>query len=171
MSLSNTSATEAMTGSTGNVAGDAAIRIHGRRKVYGERVAVRDLSFAVQPGEIFALLGPNGAGKTTTIEILEGYRTVDGGSAYTAVPPLTLVPPELLELLLVLLLLQPAATTASATAPAPTPMVIRLRSRSLLGLRLLCSCGAGPMAAAPSYIGSCQAHHRTGVLRPDKASP
>ncbi|HEV2458796.1 MAG TPA: ABC transporter ATP-binding protein [Ktedonobacterales bacterium] len=69
-----------MTGSTGNLVGDAAIRMRGLRKVYGERVAVRDLSFAVQPGEIFALLGPNGAGKTTTIEILEGYRTADGGS-------------------------------------------------------------------------------------------
>jgi ABC-2 type transport system ATP-binding protein len=80
MSISKPSATQATAGSTSNMAGDAAIRIRGLRKTYGERVAVRDLSFTVQPGEIFALLGPNGAGKTTTIEILEGYRTVDGGS-------------------------------------------------------------------------------------------
>ena len=40
---------------------------------------VRDLSFSVRQGEIFALLGPNGAGKTTTVEILEGYRSPDAG--------------------------------------------------------------------------------------------
>jgi ABC-2 type transport system ATP-binding protein len=38
------------------------------------------LTFDVGRGEVFALLGPNGAGKTTTIEILEGYRSADGGS-------------------------------------------------------------------------------------------
>jgi ABC-2 type transport system ATP-binding protein len=40
---------------------------------------VRDVSFSVAAGEIVALLGPNGAGKTTTLEILEGFRTRDGG--------------------------------------------------------------------------------------------
>ncbi len=49
-------------------------------KSYGGRRAVDSVSFAVQPGEIFALLGPNGAGKTTTMEILEGYRTADSGT-------------------------------------------------------------------------------------------
>lgn len=48
-------------------------------KRYGGRAVVDDLTFAVQPGELFALLGPNGAGKTTTVEILEGYRTADSG--------------------------------------------------------------------------------------------
>jgi ABC-2 type transport system ATP-binding protein len=38
------------------------------------------VSFAVQPGEVFALLGPNGAGKTTTLEILEGYRPRTSGT-------------------------------------------------------------------------------------------
>jgi ABC-2 type transport system ATP-binding protein len=51
----------------------------GLRKSYGQVQAVREVSFAVQPGEIFALLGPNGAGKTTTLEILEGFRTADAG--------------------------------------------------------------------------------------------
>ena len=50
-------------------------------KRYGSMQAVDGLSFSVQAGEIFALLGPNGAGKTTTIEILEGYRSPDTGSA------------------------------------------------------------------------------------------
>jgi ABC-2 type transport system ATP-binding protein len=57
-----------------------AIRVENLAKSYGRQVAVRDLTFAVEEGEIFALLGPNGAGKTTTIEILEGYRGADGGN-------------------------------------------------------------------------------------------
>lgn len=61
-------------------AGDGAIVVERLAKSYGDKAAVRDLSFTVARGEIFALLGPNGAGKTTTVEILEGYRTADSGS-------------------------------------------------------------------------------------------
>jgi ABC-2 type transport system ATP-binding protein len=50
-------------------------------KTYGAVHAVNGISFSVEHGEIFALLGPNGAGKTTTLEILEGFRTRDGGRA------------------------------------------------------------------------------------------
>jgi ABC-2 type transport system ATP-binding protein len=57
-----------------------AIRAEGVRKSYGRREVLGGLSFDVRRGELFALLGPNGAGKTTTVEILEGYRRVDGGS-------------------------------------------------------------------------------------------
>lgn len=56
-----------------------AISVQRLTKSYGEKTAIRELSFNVLPGEIFALLGPNGAGKTTTVEILEGYRTPDAG--------------------------------------------------------------------------------------------
>jgi ABC-2 type transport system ATP-binding protein len=52
-------------------------------KSYGDTVAVRDVSFEVQEGEVFALLGPNGAGKTTTVEILEGFRDRSGGRVET----------------------------------------------------------------------------------------
>ena len=58
-----------------------AIRVSGLRKSYGETEALRGISFEVEEGEVFGLLGPNGAGKTTTVEILEGYRERDGGSA------------------------------------------------------------------------------------------
>lgn len=51
-----------------------AIEVRGLTKRYGETCAVDDLSFQVEPGEVFALVGPNGAGKTTTVEILEGHR-------------------------------------------------------------------------------------------------
>jgi ABC-2 type transport system ATP-binding protein len=43
-------------------------------------VAVDDVSFDVQDGEIFGLIGPNGAGKTTTMECIEGLRTPDRGT-------------------------------------------------------------------------------------------
>jgi len=41
-------------------------------RTYGRKVAVNDVSLAIQPGELFAFLGPNGAGKTTTIRVLVG---------------------------------------------------------------------------------------------------
>ncbi len=50
-------------------------------KHYGPKRAVDGLSFEVARGEVFALVGPNGAGKTTTVEILEGYRRPDAGTA------------------------------------------------------------------------------------------
>jgi len=50
------------------------------QKRYGETLAVRDVSFAVERGEIFGILGPNGAGKTTTVECIAGLRTPDAGT-------------------------------------------------------------------------------------------
>jgi ABC-2 type transport system ATP-binding protein len=58
-----------------------AVEVSGLRKSYGRVHAVRDVGFTVGYGEIVALLGPNGAGKTTTLEILEGFRRRDGGTA------------------------------------------------------------------------------------------
>ena len=58
---------------------EAVIRVNSLRKTYGELVAVDNVSFEVQPGEVFGLLGPNGAGKTTTVEVLEGLRKPDSG--------------------------------------------------------------------------------------------
>jgi ABC-2 type transport system ATP-binding protein len=56
------------------------IRVDHFRKLYGEFVAVDDISFQVHRGEIFGLLGPNGAGKTSTLESLEGIRQPDSGT-------------------------------------------------------------------------------------------
>jgi ABC-2 type transport system ATP-binding protein len=61
----------------------AAVTVEHLSKSYGDTVAVRDVSFEVQRGEVFALLGPNGAGKTTTVEILEGFRERSGGRVQT----------------------------------------------------------------------------------------
>jgi len=57
------------------------IEVAGLEKRYSQLRAVDGISFSVEKGEVFSLLGPNGAGKTTTIEILEGLRETDGGSA------------------------------------------------------------------------------------------
>ncbi|MGW5699706.1 ABC transporter ATP-binding protein [Amycolatopsis japonica] len=56
------------------------IEVTNLRKTYGEHVAVDDVSFHVEQGEIFGILGTNGAGKTTTVECLQGLRTPDSGS-------------------------------------------------------------------------------------------
>src|SRR6201998_1728529 len=55
------------------------IQVSGVRKTYGSMVAVDEVSFEVNEGEIFGLIGPNGAGKTTTMECIEGLRTPDRG--------------------------------------------------------------------------------------------
>ncbi|MEV0730258.1 ABC transporter ATP-binding protein [Polymorphospora sp. NPDC050346] len=57
-----------------------AIEVRNLHKRYGDRLAVRDVSFAVEEGEIFGIVGPNGAGKTTTVECVTGLRRPDGGS-------------------------------------------------------------------------------------------
>ena len=56
-----------------------AVSVRGLRKAYAGVEAVCGIDFEIRVGEVFALLGPNGAGKTTTVEILEGYRSRDGG--------------------------------------------------------------------------------------------
>jgi ABC-2 type transport system ATP-binding protein len=50
------------------------------RKVYDTKVAVADLSFAIEPGIMFGLLGPNGSGKTSSIRMMIGITVPDSGS-------------------------------------------------------------------------------------------
>ena len=56
------------------------IEVHNLSKSFGTVEAVKDVSFAVKAGEIFAFLGPNGAGKTTTIKMLTTLLRPSGGS-------------------------------------------------------------------------------------------
>jgi len=63
---------------------ESIVSVRGFRKCYGDTVAVKDLTFDVKKGEIFALLGPNGSGKTSTLESLEGLRHPEGGSLSVA---------------------------------------------------------------------------------------
>jgi ABC-2 type transport system ATP-binding protein len=55
------------------------VAVSNLRKTFGETVAVKDVSFEVEPGEIFGLLGPNGAGKTTAIRVMLGIYLPDAG--------------------------------------------------------------------------------------------
>lgn len=67
-----------------SVAPTAVIEAAGLHKSYGATVAVRDLSFSVEAGEVIGLLGPNGAGKTTTVNMLTTLLPIDAGSARVA---------------------------------------------------------------------------------------
>jgi ABC-2 type transport system ATP-binding protein len=60
----------------------APIRVENLVKNYGDKIAVRGLSFEVRPGEIYGLLGPNGAGKSTTLKIVTGLLDPTEGSTY-----------------------------------------------------------------------------------------
>lgn len=60
------------------------IEVDHLHKVYGSTVALEDVSFKVEPGEILGFLGPNGAGKTTTMRILTGYLPATSGTAKVA---------------------------------------------------------------------------------------
>jgi ABC-2 type transport system ATP-binding protein len=60
--------------------GKSIIQAKGLTKYYGAHLAVDDISFSVQQGEILGLLGPNGAGKSTTIRMITGYLRPSAGT-------------------------------------------------------------------------------------------
>ena len=57
------------------------IKVENLRKTFGSKIAVNDISFEVQPGEVLGFLGPNGAGKSTTMRILTGFIRPTSGRA------------------------------------------------------------------------------------------
>lgn len=59
----------------------ALIKVKNLQKTYDGVSVVKGVSFEVKKGEVFGILGPNGAGKTTTLEMMEGLKPIDGGSA------------------------------------------------------------------------------------------
>lgn len=64
------------------------IEVSHLTKTYGRHLAVDDVSFAVEDGQICGLLGPNGAGKSTIMNILTGYLSATGGLVTVAGHPL-----------------------------------------------------------------------------------
>ena len=68
------------------------IEVTGLIKRYGGFTAVKDLSFAVRPGEVLGLVGPNGAGKTTTLRCLAGIIPATAGTVRIAGQDLTADP-------------------------------------------------------------------------------
>ncbi len=59
----------------------ASVQVNGLSKKYGEVVAVKEVSFSVEEGELFGLIGPDGAGKTSIFRVLTTLLLPDGGSA------------------------------------------------------------------------------------------
>ena len=56
------------------------LQIQGLTKRFGQFVAVEDVSFSVNKGEVLGFLGPNGAGKSTTMRMVAGYLLPDMGT-------------------------------------------------------------------------------------------
>jgi ABC-2 type transport system ATP-binding protein len=63
---------------------DYAVQVTNLRRQFGDFVAVNNISFEVEKGEIFGFLGPNGAGKSTTIRMLCGLLLPSGGQGMVA---------------------------------------------------------------------------------------
>ncbi len=74
--LANTAATHA--------GAEVMVDVRNLVKSYHHKTVVKNVSFAVRQAEIFGVLGPNGAGKTTALEMIEGIRTPDSGTAIVA---------------------------------------------------------------------------------------
>ncbi|PRX97726.1 ABC-2 type transport system ATP-binding protein [Allonocardiopsis opalescens] len=82
---------------------ESTISVEGLGKRYGATVAVRDLSFTVEPGKVTGFLGPNGAGKSTTMRVILGLdrpttgRALIAGVPYASIPAPTRVVGSLLD--------------------------------------------------------------------------
>ena len=66
------------------------LQIEGVCKRYGDTVALQDMTFTVQPGELFGFVGSNGAGKTTTMRIALGVLSADSGHVHLGGRPIDL---------------------------------------------------------------------------------
>jgi putative spermidine/putrescine transport system ATP-binding protein len=73
-------------------AGAVGVSMRGVRRVYGEVVALDDLSLDIAPGELVALLGPSGCGKTTALRSLAGFDIPDAGRILVGGVDVTSVP-------------------------------------------------------------------------------
>jgi ABC-type multidrug transport system ATPase subunit len=56
------------------------IQVAGLAKTYGDEVALAEISFEVEAGEVLGIIGPNGAGKTTLLEVIAGLLPADAGT-------------------------------------------------------------------------------------------
>ena len=95
-----------------------AIETRGLRKVYGEKVAVEDVTITVPEGEVFGFLGPNGAGKSTTMKMLLGLAFPTSGSARLLGHPLGATSPS--NILTEVLLPAPFGPRKPKTSPSCT---------------------------------------------------
>src|SRR5215210_3373113 len=73
--------------------GDAAVRLDGARKTYGDVVAVDRVDLDIREDEFFTLLGPSGSGKTTCLRMIAGFERPDEGRVELAGRDVTDLPP------------------------------------------------------------------------------
>jgi ABC-2 type transport system ATP-binding protein len=73
---------------------DAALRADGVSKRYGDRAALRDVTFTAGRGELLAIIGPNGAGKTTLLQIVAGALAATAGEVSLAPAEVGWVPQQ-----------------------------------------------------------------------------
>lgn len=69
------------------------VQIQNVRKLYGDTVAIPDLTLEIEPGEFFTLLGPSGCGKTTLLRMIAGFNSIEGGRICFDDSPVNDVPP------------------------------------------------------------------------------
>jgi putative spermidine/putrescine transport system ATP-binding protein len=77
----------------GEPAAEAAVRLSGVRKTFGDVVAVERLTLDVLAGEFFTMLGPSGSGKTTTLRVIAGFELADAGTVQLHGVDVTRSPP------------------------------------------------------------------------------
>ena len=65
-----------------NKANNPKILVDNVSKIFGSRIAVNNISFSINKGEVIGFLGPNGAGKSTTMRLLTSYYTQNSGDIY-----------------------------------------------------------------------------------------
>ena len=69
-----------MQSSTTHLAAEAAVRLRGVRRTFGDVVAIENLDLDIATGEFFTMLGPSGSGKTTTLRVIAGFERPDTGT-------------------------------------------------------------------------------------------
>jgi lipopolysaccharide export system ATP-binding protein len=106
------------------------LRVENLRKVYKKREVVRDVSLAVESGEVVGLLGPNGAGKTTCFYMIVGLVPLDGGQIFLDAAELSGLPMYRRSRLGVAYLPQEASIFRKLTVAENIQAVLELRDFS-----------------------------------------
>jgi len=98
---------------------------------YGDFVALRDVSFAIEPGELLAIIGPNGAGKSTCFNVISGQLRASSGTVRLAGQDITNLKPRRIWRMGVGRTFQVAAAYATMTVVENVEMALLSRERRL----------------------------------------